>query len=349
VTSSNSSVEVSEELRSRAVTDWLEQNTRAYGPFRFSLIAGGRSNLTFLVTPKIGTPFVLRRPPVGMARSTAHDMAREYRIVSALRHAAVPVPDALGHCDDPAVASAPFWIMSLVEGLVLRSREDAEAQLSMESRAEASRATAQALVDIHATDLLTSGLDDLGRPSGYIARQVHRWGEQVERVVQGSNAPQFVSVRKRLDSRIPVSSEHCLLHGDYRIDNVIMSTAGAVDAVVDWELSTLGDPLADLGSLLAQWHGPDDEQPIGWEATTSAAGFLSRAEMADLYASGSGRDLSNLNFYLAFAAWRVACVLEVTLARYREGRAGGDRSNMTSFRDRTLYLLNSADQFLDEK
>ncbi|MFT3855045.1 MAG: phosphotransferase family protein [Ilumatobacteraceae bacterium] len=305
-----------------AVTAWLEANVAgARGPFTFDVIAGGHSNLTFRVTGAAGSRYVLRRPPLGHVLASAHDMGREHRIVHALQGSGVPVAPALGYCDDVAVNGAPFYVMGFVDGHVLRDRAASEATLDPAGRRRAGESLVDTLAAIHAVDLDAVGLADLGKHDGYIGRQLRRWYGQWN-AQKTRELPAVDEVHEVLAGRIPEQGPASIVHGDYRLDNCMVDDDGNVIAVLDWEICTLGDPLADVGLLQAYWTGPGD--PVSaWEgSSTSAPGFPTRAELNARYAATSGRDLSELPFYTAFAFWKLACILEGVYARYLGGALG---------------------------
>ncbi len=314
------------------VSAWLADHVEgARPPFRFEIIAGGHSNLTFRVTGADGAAFVLRRPPLGHVLASAHDMGREHRIISGLQASAVPVPPALGYCDDPAVNGAPFYVMGFVEGHVVRDLDGA-ARLSPEARGNASRSIADTLAAIHAVDLDAAGLADLGRHEGYIARQLKRWYGQWQQQ-HTRELPAVDEVHDELSRRIPDQGPATIVHGDYRLDNTMVSDAGDVVAVLDWEICTLGDPLADVGLLWVYWTGPDDEASAWAGQSTTAPGFWNRRQVIDRYAETSGRDVSNLDFYVAFGYWKLACILEGVYARYVGGALGQrDPAELEPFR-----------------
>jgi len=304
------------------VTDWLERNVSgARGPFRFDLIAGGHSNLTFRVTGANGTRYVLRRPPLGHVLASAHDMGREHRIISGLSRSAVPVAPALGFCSDVEVNGAPFYVMAFVDGLVVHNRDEALQMLTPEARTNASRSLVDTMAAIHSVDLKAAGLDELGKHEGYIARQMKRWYGQWAQ--QKTRELEAVDESFEILSKcIPEQGAATIVHGDYRLDNCMVDAAGDVVAVLDWEICTLGDPLADIGLLQVYWTGPDDEQSA-WAITgTTAPGFWNRADTVKRYAEVSGRDLSQIDFYVAFAYWKLACILEGVYARYLGGALG---------------------------
>ena len=316
------------------VSAWLDAHLDGFrGPYRFDLVAGGRSNLTFVVTDDAGRHCVLRRPPTSHVLPTAHDMAREFRIIDALGPTPVPVPAALGLCRDEAVNERPFYVMGYVEGHVLRDKPTAEAAFTPAERREVGLDLIDVLAALHAVDVDAVGLGDLARRDAYIERQLKRWYGQYQQsaALQGRSVPAIDAVHERLGLRIPEQGPAAIVHGDYRLDNTMIGTKARVAAVLDWELCTLGDPLADVGQLLINWADPGDTfVPLG-HAPTLAEGFPSRAEAQARYAARSGRDLSCLDFYVAFAYWKLACILEGVFSRYAGGAMAGDRSGVDAF------------------
>jgi aminoglycoside phosphotransferase (APT) family kinase protein len=326
------------------VSDWFAANIPgAVLPLDFTLVAGGRSNLTFRVTDAGGRSYALRRPPISHVLPTAHDMGREHRIIAALGPTGLPVPPALGYCADESVNGRPFYVMGYVDGYVLR-KADAVEQLSPAARRRAGESLVDTLAGIHAVDVDAVGLGDLARRDGYIARQLKRWYSQYgqSRGMGGPDVPEVDKVHDLLVDRIPAQVGAAIVHGDYRLDNCIVGPDGEVRAVLDWELCTLGDPLADVGLLMVYWAEPGDESTALQESATLAPGFLSRAELRRRYAERSDRDLSDLDFYMAFGYWKLACVLEGVYARYAGGAGGGDPSDYRGFADQVIRLARSA-------
>ncbi|MBM3729834.1 MAG: phosphotransferase family protein [Actinobacteria bacterium] len=310
---------------SRVVPAWLEENIAgAKAPFSFSVIAGGHSNLTYAVVDANGCKYVLRRPPLGHVLASAHDMGREHRIISALSKSKVPVAPALGFCDDPTVNDSPFYVMAFVDGHVIRDTETALRILGVPARRRASESIVDTMAAIHSVDLAAVGLDTLGKHEGYIARQLKRWYGQWN-AQKTRELPRVDRVHDELMKRIPVQGPATIVHGDYRLDNCMVDDTGSVVAVLDWEICTLGDPLADLGLLMVYWTGPGDEESAWAGAQTTLEGFCDRGDLATRYAQVSGRDISNIDFYIAFAFWKLACILEGVYARYLGG-ALGERS-----------------------
>lgn len=327
---------------------WLHAHVEPLtGQLSFELIAGGRSNLTYRITDEAGRVVVLRRPPVSDVLATAHDMGREHRVMSALAPTAVPVPQMFVFCEDANVTGAPFYVMEFVDGHIVRDRRDAE-RVSVEGRAAVGRRMIEVLSALHALEPADVGLGDLGRPDGYLERQLRRWSKQLEqsktrelRVVE--------DVHRRLAAAIPAQSETRIVHGDFRLDNLVAGADGEVRAVLDWELCTLGDPLADLGLLMVYWAEPGDALTALGEAPTLADGFSSRAELRQKYETATGRDLSQLGFYVAFGYWKLACILEGVLSRWQHGAMGEElRAAADSFVTRVEELGEAADRAASE-
>lgn len=329
------------------VSSWLEANVPgAHGPFTFTVIAGGHSNLTFKVIGADGAEFVLRRPPLGHVLASAHDMGREHRIIAALQSTPVPVAPALGLCTDESVNGAPFYVMSFVPGLVIRDRESAERELSPSARRRASESIVDTMAAIHAVNPANIGLDDLGRHEGYIARQLKRWYGQWNQQ-KTRDLPSVDRVHDELLARIPEQGPASLVHGDYRLDNCMVDSSGEVIAVLDWEICTLGDPLADLGLLMVYWTGPGDDLSAWTGQACTAPGFLDRADLASRYANVSGRDISQLDFYVAFAYWKLVCILEGVYARYLGGALGQrDPAELEPFNIQVLGAAARAEEML---
>lgn len=326
------------------VTAWFEANIAGVTPpLAFQLVAGGRSNLTFRVTDANGQDYVLRRPPISHVLPTAHDMGREHRIIAALGPTGLPVPPALGLCTDVSVNGAPFYVMGFVDGLILRTSDQA-AEIDATARQRAGQSLIDVLAGIHAVDVDAVGLGTLARKEGYIARQLKRWYGQYEgsKAMGGPDVPEVDKVHKLLSERIPEQVGSTIVHGDYRLDNCIMGPDGNVRAVLDWEICTLGDPLADMGLLMVYWSEPSDEMLPLLSAPTVVPGFSTRAELRARYEDRSGRDLSQIDFYVAFAYWKLACIIEGVFARYAGGAGGGDQSDYRGMADQVNRLAGAA-------
>ena len=325
---------------------WLETNVAgASGPFSYERIAGGRSNLTYAVNGTRGGKWALRRPPLGRALGSAHDMGREHRVVSALAPTPVPVAPIAGYCTDESVNGAPFYVMEFVEGPILRSRDDAATFGEFDRRAVGERVV-DTLVEIHALVPDEIGLGDLGKKEDYVARQLHRWGKQWE----GSKTREIALVEEvhdRLAERIPDQGPATLVHGDYRLDNMILTPGGEVAAVVDWELCTLGDPLADVGLLLVYWAEEGDDLLPLFEPATMAPGFPSRDEVRTRYAERSGRDLAEIDFFVALGYWKLAIILEGVYSRYAKGQYGKPEAGFEEFGKNVGRLAEAASGAVD--
>ena len=310
-------------VRVREVTAWCEANIPGcVGPLRFTLVAGGRSNYTYRVDAADGNVFVLRRPPLGHLLPSAHDMAREYRIISALAPTVVPVAPALGICFDDTVTDHPFYVMGYVEGLILRNEQDAAA-LAMPARQRAGESIVDVLSDLHSLDVDEVGLGELGKRDGYVARQLKRWHTQFTQS-KTREVPAVDEVFAELSKRIPEQQGVSIVHGDYRLDNTMVDASGNIVAVLDWEICTLGDPLADLGLLMVYWPEPADPNPPLGFAATVAPGFATRKQLIERYSQRSQRDLSSIDFYVAFGYWKLACILDGVYTRYASGVMGDD-------------------------
>ncbi|MCW5889640.1 MAG: phosphotransferase family protein [bacterium] len=284
-------------------------------PLAFTLISGGRSNLTYLVRGGART-WVLRRPPLGHVLPTAHDMAREFRILSALADTAVPVARPIALCRDADVNGAPFYVMEHRAGIVVHDELPAGFAEADADRARIGPALAGTLAKLHAVDWKAAGLADFGKPDGYLARQVERWGKQWEGN-RTAPLPDVEEALRRLRAAVPVSPPATIVHGDFRLGNVALDPAdpGRIVAVFDWEMATLGDPLADLGYLLMYWPQPGETQVAGIPHVTADHGFGPRETLVRVYAERSGRDVGAVDFYLVLAYTKLAVIAEGILKR----------------------------------
>ena len=307
------------------VTAWMAERVELSPPLRFEIIAGGHSNLTYRVSDAAGRRWVLRRPPLAHLLAGAHDMVREHRLLSSLEPTEVPTPPVVGLCTDDEVNGADFYVTDFVDGTVLRSLDDAET-LTPEARGALSQRIVEVLASIHSTDLTATGLATLGRPEDYVARQLHVWRRQFN-AMTSRDLPIIERVHDVLAASIPPQTEATLVHGDYRLDNCLSTTDGDLAAVLDWEISTLGDPVAELGFLLGYWVEADDGfNPLGHDAT-AAEGFWTRDQLVHAYGELTGNrragqiagDDGNIEWHFAFASWRLACILEGVHARYVGG------------------------------
>ncbi len=303
------------------VTAWFVAHVpEVVPPLEFALIAGGHSNLTFSVHDSSGATYVLRRPPLGHVLESAHDMGREHKIISALVDSAVPVARTVGLCSDKEVNEAPFYIMDYVEGPVLHDADIART-LTERERADLSLHVIDVLAALHAIEPDDVGLGDLGRKEAYLARQLKRWNKQWA-ASKTHEIPAMEETSRLLEERMPEQIGATIVHGDYRLGNMIVGK-GQIKAVLDWELCTLGDPLADVGYLLNSWILPGEaEEDV---TPTAAGGFVDREVLIDRYVAATGRDLSGVNYYRAFSHWRLAAIGQGVYKRYLVGAMGDNR------------------------
>ncbi|TCP50106.1 aminoglycoside phosphotransferase (APT) family kinase protein [Tamaricihabitans halophyticus] len=314
------------------VTDYLaaERPGLLRGELTAELIAGGRSNLTYVLHDRAaGTDptgenthsWVLRRPPLGHVLATAHDMGREYRVISALADTPVPVPETILLCTDTDVLGAPFYLMRHVSGTPYRT-VDQLTTLGAERTNAIGMAVVDTLADLHAVQPESVGLADFGRPEGFLERQVRRWGKQLA----GSysrDIPGIDRLHEKLGQRLPASPDGTIVHGDFRLDNMLLDANDRVTAVLDWEMSTLGDPNTDLGLLVVYdaLGGLDGANPIS--TTGDAPGYPTTGEQIERYAARSGRDLSQLDWYIAFGYFKLAVIIEGIYYRHTHGQTVG--------------------------
>lgn len=313
-------------------------------PLRFEPIVGGHSNLTYHVFDAAGHRFVLRRPPTGAVLATAHDMGREHRILSALVGAAVPVPKPRALCLDASVNDAPFYVMDYVPGTVLNGPEIAARSVPPERREALALHAIEVLAALHRLDPDAVGLGDLGRRESYLARQLARWKTQWEKT-KTRELPEMETAHALLSARVPEQQATAIVHGDFRIGNLLVDgAAGRVRAVLDWELCTLGDPLADLGYLLNDWHDPGDPIPAAGGTGVPpicCGGFPPRATLLARYEALTGFSTGPIAYYRAFQYWRLAAIVEGVLARYMKGVMGGG-GNVDAFRLQIESLARAA-------
>ncbi|WNV86617.1 phosphotransferase family protein [Umezawaea sp. Da 62-37] len=291
------------------------------GPLTGELIPGGRSNLTYRVTDGQDR-WVLRRPPLGHVLATAHDMTREHRVIAALADTAVPVPRVELLCTDTEVLGAPFYLMEEVAGVALRDPDQC-AWLTPAGATALAERLVDVLADLHAVDPESVGLGDFGRPEGFLKRQVARWGKQLD-ASRSRDLEGIDDLRDRLAERVPESTRATIIHGDYRLDNVLVTQDPlGISAVLDWEMATLGDPLADVGLLHVYWHGLGIAKDPITGTVPSLPGFPSADELVARYANRTGADVSGFGWYIAFGYFKLAVILEGIHYRYTTGKTVG--------------------------
>lgn len=337
-------------IKREPVTEWLEANIDgATGPFDFEIITGGHSNITYKVTSQAdGAAFVLRRPPLGAVLASAHDMEREHRIISGVGRTSLPVPRALGVCEDVSVNDAPFYIMNYVEGVVLHNDEAVQAAMPDDSlRLATSRSVVEVLAQLHSTNPDDIGLGELGRKEAYLDRQLKRWAGQWEKS-KTRELPIMEQAHELLVANKPEQKYTGIVHGDYRLGNMLVDpNTGSLVAVLDWELCTLGDVLADVGYLLNNWVQPGEESARGATANpTSVGGFRTREELVEHYSELTGFEVTSINYYRAFQNWRLAAIVEGVLARYLQGVMADDTVDTDAYKEQVEGLCQQALELL---
>jgi aminoglycoside phosphotransferase (APT) family kinase protein len=287
----------------------------------------GHSNLTYLVRLS-DREFVLRRPPFGSKVKTAHDMGREFRVLSKLHDVYPPAPQVLLYCEDESVLGAPFYLMEPISGVIIRSTVPAGVDFSPAIAKKVSESFIDNLARLHSVDYAAAGLGDLGKPQGYLERQVRGWIERYH-AAKTQDFPGIEKIISWMQQHLPADSGATLIHNDYKYDNVVLDAGDItkIAGVLDWEMCTIGDPLSDLGTALAYWiepGDPEDLRAIRW-APTDAPGTLSRAELAQRYAEKTGRAVSHISFYLAFAYFKIAVIVQQIYFRYQQGLTKDER------------------------
>ncbi len=332
-----------------SVSKWLEANIDgAAAPFVFELITGGHSNITYKVTGADGTDLVLRRPPLGAVLATAHDMGREHKIISGVGLSDVPVPKTLGMCTDESINDAPFYVMAYVEGLVAHDAAAFDAAMpDVGLRSTVSDSVVDVIAKLHLVNPDEVGLGDLGRKEAYLDRQLKRWSGQWEKSKTRELSDMDWVYAKLLEDK-PEQRYTGIVHGDYRLGNMLLSPAtGHVAAVLDWELCTLGDVLADVGYLLNNWVQPDEAAATGATAfATALGGFSTREELVERYCEKTGFEVGNVNYYRAFQNWRLAAIVEGVLSRYLKGVMADADADTNAFRTQVDGLCAQAVELL---
>jgi aminoglycoside phosphotransferase (APT) family kinase protein len=327
------------------VTDWFATNAPQFvSPFTFEALVGGHSNLTYRVTDANGQKCVLRRGPLGHVLPTAHDMGREFRAIHALGPTPVPVPHAIGLCTDATVTGAPFYVMAHVDGVVLHDLKATD-HVAPHLRSATSHSIFDVLGQLHAVDIDAVGMDAHGKRDGYVERQLKRWYQQFT-AMKDREVPTVDEAYNKLIASIPTQQRAAIVHGDFRLGNCITDpVSGQIVAVLDWEISTLGDPMADLGYLVTTWVRKSGEVGNGDEsaAPTLAEGFLDVEPLVARYAATSGLDVSDLPWYTAFNHWKGACIIQGVVTRYRGGATGATDLDLSVFDkivvDRSTHAL----------
>lgn len=319
-------------INTARLTEWFTEHIGSVcPPLTFGAVPGGRSNLTYIVRDDADNRWVLRRPPTANVLPSAHNVLREWSIQSRLQRTAIPLPFMAGHSNDHDIIGADFYVMAYVDGVVLHGNEAADT-IPAAARAQTCRNIVDSLAAIHRVDCDTEEFDDLRRPGGYLQRQLRRWMKQLD--ASGSTNALLREVHALLTRNPPPERWTGLVHGDFRPGNLIVGPDGAVRAVLDWELCAIGDVLADLGWLVAVWTSP---QVIGW-APQPSRGFLSVDEVIERYHTITGRDVSDIGYYHAFALWRLGCIADGVYARYRDGAMGEVNVDLDELKQRPNML-----------
>ena len=323
------------------VTAWLAERVRwLTPPLVFTQLTGGHSNFTYRVDDSDGHPFVLRRPPLGELLPMAHDMGREFRILTALWPTPVPVPEPIAHGEDPTITGAPFYAMGWIEGRALYNTSDVEGFLEPADRARTGPSYMDTLAALHAVDPEAVGLGDLGKRDNYVGRQLRRWYSSWE----SSKNRELANVDRLHDwlvAHLPEQTKTTIVHGDYGLHNCRVASDGTIAAVVDWEISTLGDPLADLAYCINAWVEPG-EKASREDAPTQLEGFGPRGPLIDRYANATGADLSQIAYYRAFNHWKTVCIVQGVYARYLNGQKAVDEQELAEFPERIERTLDLA-------
>src|SRR4051812_17712378 len=328
-----------------SVTAWLsDQLPTIVPPLRWTKLAGGHSNFTYRVDDQAGHTYVLRRPPLGELLPTAHDMGREFRVISALWPTPVPVPEPIAYTADPEVTGAHFYAMGWVEGRSLYTAEETAAHLTEEARARTGPSFIDTLAALHTLDPDAVGLGNLGKRDSYVERQLNRWYASWN-ASKNRELPDVDRLYRFLSDHLPSQTTTTVVHGDYGLHNCRVAREGHIAAVIDWEISPLGDPLADLGYCINAWVEPSDGSASRLDAPTLLPGFGTRQQLIDRYAEQTGADVSHLDYYRCFNHWKTVAIVQGVYARYLHGQKEVDAEELAAFPERierTLALAAEA-------
>ncbi len=328
-----------------AVEAWIENNVVGLAPpFTWERLEGGHSNLTYALTDSQGRRAVIRRPPEGQLLPKAHDMGREFKVISGLGPTGVPVPVAYGFCEDTTVTGAHFYVMSQVDGRALYNSEDSTEHLSVEARGRVGSSFVDTLAALHAVDPAEVGLDELGRHDGYVSRQLRTWygSWNMSKEAADYDDARVHELHDHLLANIPEQGPARIVHGDFGLHNCMFSPDGTVNAVLDWEIATLGDPLADFAYALNAWGEPGSPSPLSPDGATQAPGFVAPQVLVERYAEKSGRDLAELPYYQAFNYLKTSCILHGVYARYLLGQKSTDGVDIEGLKARMIATIDRA-------
>jgi aminoglycoside phosphotransferase (APT) family kinase protein len=338
-----SSREEIEGIRRAETESWIGANTDAVEPpFEWTRLTGGTSNLTYAIRDGRGRRAVVRRPPMGKLLPKAHDMEREHEILAALASTDVPVAKPFALCSDREVTGAPFYVMEFRQGEAIRDPAGRTREIPLAARAQVGPSNIDAIVALHRVDPKEVGLEELGRHEGYIARQLNRWFDSWQRSHEAAQIelPGIEESFAFLSERIPEQGPARICHGDYGLHNVLTGEAGEVVAITDWEICTLGDPLADITYFIRAWSDLTTGTRDAYLDARLAEGYDSRRALIDRYSERSGREINDLGFYLAFNAFKICCIVQGVYARFRSGVRGSQGMNLDDTRKRILHLAD---------
>ena len=329
-----------------AVEAWVGDHVeKLTAPFTWTRLEGGHSNLTYRID-NVDSSFsaVIRRPPTGSLLPKAHDMAREWSCISALWDTAVPVAEPLAFCESPDVTGAHFYVMGLVDGKALYTIDDVERSIPPQRRMAMAESWIDVLAALHSYDPVELGLGDLGPTEGYVGRQCRTWYRSWVASTDAAqiDEPQIHAMHDRLIAHMPVQGAATLVHGDYGTHNVMIGADATVAAVVDWEIATLGDPMADFAYSINAWVEPTDRLMPDSDMAPLAPGFPDRQHLIDRYAAATGRDMSHLAYYRAFNRFKTACILHGVYARYRNGQKAIEPDDLEHLRQRVMLTIETA-------
>ena len=331
----------------QAVEAWIGKHVDSLAPpLEWTRLEGGHSNLTYRIDDARGRSAVIRRPPQGQLLPKAHDMSREWSLISALGPTPVPVPAAIAFCESPDVTGAWFYVMGRIDGRPLYSAADTEAWVLERNRPKLAHSFIDVLADLHAVDPDEVGLGDLGKRDSYVGRQLKTWYRSWTASIEPADLddPRAHDLQAYFLDNLPDQGPARVVHGDYGLHNCLIGSDSTIAAVVDWEISTLGDPLADLAYALNPWPEAGDPAPKGPVGPTTPPGFPPRIELAERYSARTGRSLSNLDYYVGFNRWKSAAILHGVYARYMAGKKSTDGVDLDEMRERMLATLTLAEE-----
>ena len=330
-----------------AVEAWIAANTDYFKPpFSWKRLEGGHSNLTYRLEGESGKRAVIRRPPMGELLPKAHDMSREWSLIAALAPQGFPVPAPIGLCEDLSVTGALFYVMGFSEGRPLFSKEDTLSWVPEAQRATLAYSFIDTLADMHVLDPDNIGLSALGKKDNYVGRQIKAWYRSWESSIAYAELddPRAHEFKDYFLTHQPEQVRASVVHGDYYLHNCLFGRDSKVSAVLDWELATLGDPLADLGYTLRAWPESPNDSHLEPTAPTAVPGFPLRAELAQRYEERTGFSVDLLDYYVGFNNWKTAAILHGVYARYRAGQKSTEGVDLDGLREGILKALNGAER-----